>query len=132
MVGQRAKLAWPARDLIDSGATVIAGSDWPSVVPDLTPWNAIEALVTRRDPTGQHSGALWPQQAIKLEEVLNIFTRNGAQALGAGQLTGSIEVGKSADIIVLNQNLFDIPVDDISETRIVTTYFEGHKVYPKL
>lgn len=130
VVGDRARQAWPTRDLLDSGATIIAGSDWPSVVPDLTPWNAIEALVTRRDPSGQHGDALWPQQAIKLEEALDIFTKNGAQALGAGGITGSIEVGKSADIIVLNQNLFDVPVDDISETRIVSTYFEGNKVYP--
>ncbi|MNP48286.1 N-ethylammeline chlorohydrolase [compost metagenome] len=61
---------------------------------------------------------------------MGIFTQNGAQALGAGELTGSIEVGKSADIIVLNQNLFAVPVDEISETRIVSTYFEGNKVYP--
>ncbi|MGF6396226.1 amidohydrolase [Pseudomonas plecoglossicida] len=130
VVGARAQQAWPTRDLLDSGATIIAGSDWPSVVPDLTPWNAIEALVTRRDPSGQHKGTLWPKQAIKLEEALRIFTKNGAQALGAGGITGSIEVGKSADIIVLNQNLFEVPVDDISETRIVSTYFEGTKVYP--
>lgn len=130
VVGERARQAWPTRDLLDSGATIIAGSDWPSVVPDLTPWNAIEALVTRRDPSGQHAGAMWPQQAIKLEEALGIFTKNGAQALGASERTGSIEVGKSADIIVLNQNIFEVPVDDISETRIVSTYFEGNKVYP--
>jgi predicted amidohydrolase YtcJ len=130
VVGERARQAWPTRDLLDSGVTVVAGSDWPSVVPDLTPWNAIEALVTRRDPSGQHAGALWPQQAIKLEEALGIFTQNGAQALGAGELTGSIEVGKSADIIVLHQNLFAVPVEEISETRIVSTYFEGNKVYP--
>ncbi|WP_010483536.1 amidohydrolase [Pseudomonas sp. S9] len=131
VVGARAQKAWPARDLLDSGATIIAGSDWPSVVPDLTPWNAIEALVTRRDPSGQHAGALWPEQAITLEEALKIFTKNGAQALGADELTGSLEVGKAADIIVLNQNLFEVPVDDISETRILSTYFEGNKVYSR-
>ncbi|NVK44221.1 MAG: amidohydrolase [Oceanospirillaceae bacterium] len=128
-VGERARQAFPARDLIDSGARIVAGSDWPSAVADMNPWPGLEALITREDPYGKQPGALWKEQAISLEEALNIFTRNGAEALGAADQTGSLQVGKSADIIVLNQNLFEIPLETISETKVLTTLFKGREVF---
>lgn len=120
---------WPTRDLLDSGALLLAGSDWPSAVPDMNPWPGMEALISRADPFGIYPGTLWEEQKITLEEALKIYTLNGAKALDIEQKTGSIEVGKSADLIVLHQNLFDIPVEDISETRIDQTWFEGQLVF---
>ncbi len=126
---QRGAQYWPTRSLLDSGASIVAGSDWPSAVPSANPWVGIEALVTRRDPYGQVGGTLWPEQAVSLDEALQIYTRAGAKALKLQALTGSIEVGKSADLIVLDRNLFDIPVDDVSETRVLKTFFRGQLVY---
>ena len=81
-VGQeRGGKYWPVRDLLDSGAPVLAGSDWPSAVPDANPWVGIEAFVTRRDPRGDAPGALWPEQAITLEEAIEIYTLHGLQLL---------------------------------------------------
>ena len=74
---------------------------------------------------------LWPEQALDLEPTLEIYTINGAQALRLGDVTGSIEVGKSADIIVLDRNLFDIPADEIADTKVLTTYFEGRPVHER-
>ena len=126
---ERAGRFWPTRSLLEAGAHVIYGSDWPSVVPDPNPWPGIEAMVTRRDPYGNFPGALWPEQAIDLETALRIFTINGAAAGKQADRTGSIEVGKSADFIVLDRNIFQVPVEDISETKVVLTVVSGKEVY---
>jgi predicted amidohydrolase YtcJ len=120
---------WPIKSLHEAGAHMIYGSDWPSVVPDPNPWPGIEAMVTRKDPYGVRPGAMWPEQAIDLETTLRIFTINGAVAAKSKDKTGSIEVGKSADFIILDRNIFQIPVDEISETRILSTFVSGREVY---
>ena len=126
---ERAGRFWPTKSLLDAGAHVIYGSDWPSVVPDPNPWPGIEAMVTRRDPYGNFPGELWPEQAIDLETALRIFTINGAVAGKQADRTGTIEVGKSADFIVLDRNIFQVPVEDISETQVVLTVVSGKEVY---
>ncbi|MGI9202545.1 MAG: amidohydrolase [Woeseiaceae bacterium] len=128
-VGDRALYYWPIKDLIESGANVAAGSDWPSVAESMNPWPAIEALVTRRNPYTNGDEALWPEQAITLDQALKIFTLDGALAYRLEHLTGSIELDKSADLIVLNQDLFDVPIESVSDTRVEQTYFEGKLVF---
>jgi hypothetical protein len=128
-VGNRAQFFWPIKDLLDSGANVAAGSDWPSVAESVNPWPAIEAMVTRRNPHAEGDIALWPEQAISLEHALRIFTLGGALAYRLDGETGSIEIGKSADLIVLNQNLFEVPIEEVSETKVLQTMFEGKLVY---
>ncbi len=128
-LGERRALAyWPVRDLIDHNAPLLSGSDWPAAVPDANPWMGIEALITRRDPRGKHAGVLWAEQAITLAEALQIYTLDGARALRLEDKTGSLTIGKSADIIVLNHNLFEIAPEHISDTRVVRTFFEGQSV----
>ncbi|WP_168190233.1 amidohydrolase [Luteithermobacter gelatinilyticus] len=128
-VGERGKYYWPIRDLLAAGAPVLAGSDWPAAVPSLNPWIGIEAMVTRRDPYGKTPGALWPEQAISLDQALRIFTVEGAKALRRETLTGSIRVGKSADMIVLDRNLYAISPEDIAETTVEMTLFAGEVVH---
>ena len=128
-VGERANYYWPIRDLLDTGANVAIGSDWPSVAASMNPWPAVEAMVTRRNPYADSEDALWPEQAITLDQALKIFTLDGALAYRLEEVTGSIEVDKSADLIVLNQNLFEVPIEQVSETEVDQTYFEGELVY---
>lgn len=124
----RAERYWPNRELYETGALLAAGSDWPVVgLPD--PWFGLEGMVTRRNPKGGYPGALWPEQALSVERAIEIYTRNPARAMGIEHLTGSIEAGKSADVIVLDQNLFEIPPERLSKTRVVSTYFEGRLVH---
>jgi hypothetical protein len=131
-VGPRGEHYFPVRDLLDSGALVVAGTDWPAVAPTANPWIGIEALVSRRDPYGQIEGQFWAEQAVTLEEAIRIYTLNGARALRLEELTGSVEVGKSADFIVLDRNLFEVPIDDVGETQVVMTLFEGNLVQSRL
>jgi predicted amidohydrolase YtcJ len=130
-VGERADFYWPIKDLVKSGANVAIGSDWPSVAESVNPWPAIEAMVTRRNPYTNSNEALWPEQAITLDQALKIFTLDGAKAYRLEGLTGSIETGKSADLIILEQNLFDVAIEAVSETRVHTTFFEGKPVFQR-
>ena len=127
---ERANRYWPNRDLHASGALLAAGSDWPVVgLPD--PWFGFEGMVTRRNPKGTYPGALWPEQALDVATVIEIYTRNPATAIGMGEITGSIEPGKSADLIVLDRNLFECDSEDLADTKVLATYFEGRKVHER-
>ena len=99
------------------------------MAPDANPWNGIEALVTRKDPRDESPGTLWPEQAITLAEAIEIYTIQGARALRLEDRTGSIEVGKLADFIVLDRNIFEIPIEDVGATQVYQTFFEGSLVY---
>ncbi len=126
---ERSDHFWPTRTLVESGALVVYGSDWPSVVQSPSPWPGIEAMVTRRDPYGVNAGSLGVEEALDLAAVLRIFTINGAESTYSAETTGSIETGKSADFIVLDRHLFDIDPDEISETVVLSTVFGGRTVH---
>ena len=130
-VGERGQQYWPVRTLVASNALLAAGSDWPSVSPSMDPWGGIEALITRSDPYRASTRRLWPEEAVDLKTALRIYTLGGAVALRREAETGSIIAGKSADFIVLDRNLFKVPVTQIGATRVLMTYFRGHKVFDR-
>ena len=88
-------------------------------------------MITRRNPRGEVDGALWPEQALDLETVIDIYTINAARAMGLEDVAGSMEIGKSADLIVLDRNLFDIAADEIADTKVLTTFFQGNAVFER-
>lgn len=122
---------YPARELLDEGAVIAAGSDWP--VTDLMPWTQIETAIDR---TGEVSaakaiypGALNPEQGISLVESLKASTLGVAFQMHQDDRTGSIETGKLADLIVLDQDLFAVPTEKISDTKVLLTMLDGKVVY---
>ena len=129
-LGPERSKVWPVKTLTEAGALVIYGSDWP-VVPTPNPWPGIEAMVTRSDPAGAGSPADWPEQAIDLATTLRIFTINGAIANKAGDLTGSLEIGKAADFILLDRNIFDVPIADVGDTQVTLVVVDGDIVLDK-
>jgi predicted amidohydrolase YtcJ len=122
---------WPVKNLVESGALVIYGSDWP-VVPTVNPWPGIESMVTRADPTGASDETLWPEQAVDLATAIQIFTLNGAIANDVGERSGSLEVGKDADFIVLDRNIFEVPITDVGETVVLMSVVGGREVVNNL
>lgn len=126
---EKGKRLFPIKSLLKSGALVIYGSDWPSVAPDPSPWFGIEAMVTRQNPYTNSGERFWAEEAVELSEAIQIFTRNGAVAMKKGDVSGSIEVGKYADFIVLDRNVFAIPITEVSDTRVLLTVFEGRTVF---
>ena len=122
---------WPIKNLVEAGALVTYGSDW-SVVPTPNPWPGIEAMVTRADPSGNMEGDLWPEQAIDLETTIRIFTLNSAIANRAGDHSGSLEVGKDADFIVLDRNIFEVPITDVGDTQVLLSVVGGKEIINEL
>ncbi len=124
---ERSGRLYPIRSLATSGATLVGGSDWP--VTSLNPLDAIEVAITRR-AVGQTKTASWlPDQAVDLPTMIGAYTINGATIAHRERDAGSIEVGKSADIIVLNQDLFTIPPSSIHLTKVVLTLIKGKPVF---
>ncbi len=123
--------SWPMGSYHRSGATMIAGTDWPAMAPTPSNWVAMQTMITREDPTGQVPGKLGQNQELGLETVLEIYTINGAKAARHEAICGSIEVGKYADMIVLDRNLFEIPADQIGQTQVLQTILEGEPVFQK-
>jgi predicted amidohydrolase YtcJ len=118
----------PNRTLLDLGVSVVVGSDWP-VSESPNPWQAIEGLVTRQDPTGVFSGTLVPEEAITVEEAIRAVTSHAADAIGVGDVTGRLRAGQSADFIFVDQDPYQVPADQLASTRVVRTHFAGEVVY---
>jgi predicted amidohydrolase YtcJ len=120
---------YPIKSVLDTGATVAFGSDWS--VSTANPFPQIETAVTRESAIDDERelGALFPEERIDLASALAAFTINAAFVSRHETDTGSIETGKLADFIVLDQNLFEIPVADISETSVLLTVFGGRAVH---
>ena len=118
---------WPVRELVDSGALVVPGSDW-SVVPSVNPWPAIEALVTRELPGGSHK-SFGKGESITLPEAIDLFTVNSAKQARLSDKVGRIEAGMLADVIVLDQNPYRVPITRIHDTKVKMTFIGGEKVF---
>lgn len=130
MVGpERYATVWPVRDILASGAAVVAASDWRTIAPDLDPWEAMCGLVTRRDPTGRHEGVHAPDQALSVAEVLPLYTTNPAAAMRLSHRTGRLAPGLSADMIMLDRDLMTIDPLAIAQTKVLATWFEGRLVH---
>ena len=115
------------RSMLDAGITVAWGSDWPAGTPDANPFRGLEGLVTRAHPSGDYEGTLG--EPISLEEGIRILTMGPAYAMEREDSIGSIEVGKHADMIVLDRNLFEIAPETIYDTIVKRTVFAGETVY---
>jgi hypothetical protein len=118
----------PIKSMVDAGAVVTYGSDWDNV-PEPDPWFALEGIITRQYPGKPEYGQLNPDERLDVETAIEIFTRNGAVALEKEDETGTIEPGKSADFIVINQNLLEIPPQKIHDTKVLQTVLQGKTVY---
>ena len=125
----RGEQYWPTRDLLNSGALINGGSDWPAAAADMNPWPALESLVTRQHPTNGTASKFWAEQSVSLDEAIVLWTTQPALILGIEDEAGSIAAGKSADFIMLNQDIHNIPIDAISETSPLQTWFRGRQVF---
>ncbi len=126
---ERVNRFYPIASIMESGARIVIGSDWP--ITDMNPFPAIEVAITRKDPYSNQGPAHNPSQRIDLASVLKAYTLNVAYAMGLENELGSIEVGKLADLAVLDRNLFQIPVSQISDTQIQLTMFNGDVVFER-
>ena len=123
----RGKWLYPINSVLQSGGRLAFGSDWS--VSTANPFPQIEVAVRRIGPNEGDGPSLNPEQAISLGAAIEAFTLGAAWVNGLEADTGSLEVGKLADLAVLDQNLFEIPPHDLSEVKVVLTLLEGEVVH---
>lgn len=126
----RSGYLYPSKGVVDSGAKIAFGSDWPVATAD--PLLGLQVAVTRTNYEEPDSDPLLPDQAITLEQAIRSHTIDVAFALGLDATTGSVTVGKSADLIVLDANIFTLPAERVSDADVILTLFEGRPVYGTL
>ena len=129
MIGQ-ARLAetYAFRKMLDAGADWCLSSDWP--VSTLNPFEIMETAITRqaRQAEGPKPPFL-PDEALTLEEALLGYTTHAARACWREGFTGMLRPGFSADLIVLDRDILASPVQELSETQVLLTLFQGREVW---
>ncbi|HEY7509726.1 MAG TPA: amidohydrolase [Vicinamibacteria bacterium] len=118
---------YPVRSVARAGGVVAFGSDWS--VTSLVPLEIIQVAVTRQSPDEQPVEVMQPEERLDLPEALAAYTIGAAYAMGLEKETGSIEVGKRADLVVLAENLFEVPPRRLGRTKVVMTLLDGEVVY---
>jgi predicted amidohydrolase YtcJ len=124
---ERASRLYPIASVLASTAVVAAGSDWP--VTSLDPLDAMEVAVTRRSESAEAGDAWIPTERIGLDDAVRAYTVGGAYAAGLERDIGMITVGRVADLVVLDRDVFASRPVDISEARVDLTILEGRVVY---
>jgi len=124
---KRAGRVYPFCSVARTGAVIVAGSDWPVSTPD--PFLAIQVGITRQSPTDPR-GAPWiPTERASLETMVTAYTIAGAYVNHRDRETGSLEVGKAADFIIIDRDIFKIRPQEIGTTRVLFTFVDGRQVY---
>ncbi|MGR6872983.1 amidohydrolase [Pseudomonas sp. HK3] len=118
IIGHRAYKQLPVRDIYNTGANVTLSSDWD--VSSLSPFVGMQNALNRGE-----------QSLPNLKSVIQAYTINGAYVMGQEAITGSLEAGKAADFVVLDQNIFEINTLEIAETQVLKTVLEGEVVFQK-
>jgi predicted amidohydrolase YtcJ len=124
---ERAALQYPFASLERAGARLVGGSDWMVSTPNVL--QQVEVAVRRIDPDHREREPFLPDEVISLETALRAYTMGGAWANHADGVTGSIEVGKLADLVVLDRDLSAAPLDAIGDVQVLQTLVEGDAVF---
>jgi hypothetical protein len=122
----RARLMYPAASIAARGGRIVMDSDWPAT--SLNPLEEIQIAVTRQ-PLDGTKPAKRPEERVTLAAAIAAYTRDAAWVAREDDIGGTIEVGKAADLVVLDRNLFRARPDAIHQTRVLLTLLDGKPVY---
>jgi len=124
---ERIRGAYAWRSLLNTGVIVPNGTDFP--VEEVNPLLTFHAAVTRQDPTNWPAGGWFPEQKMTREEALQSMTIWPAYAGFQESVLGSLTPGKYADFVVLDHDIMRVPDSEILNTRVVSTWIGGKRVY---
>ena len=124
---ERARSSYAWKSMLDAGAVLAFGSDWP--VAPLDPLSGIYAAVTRATLDGKNPGGWFPEQRLTVAEALRAYTFGAAYAAFQENDKGTITPGKLADVVVLSEDLFRISPERIKDVRVDITILGGRVVY---
>jgi predicted amidohydrolase YtcJ len=122
----RARWQYPFRSLLDAGARMAGGSDWPVTTPN--PLLEMEVAITRTDTDARDGPVLFPQERLTLDEALAAFTLGSAYVNHRDSETGSIEVGKRADLAILDRDIRSPDAGPLGEAKVMATLLDGEVV----
>jgi len=131
---ERCKGAYAFKSLLDNGAMLSFGSDWPGTSAaeyHMHPKYLLHAAVNRTTLKGAPEGGWFPEQKISVAEALRAYTINNAVAAFDGDSRGSIAAGKLADLVVVDRNLLEIDPRDILKMNVDLTMVDGRIVYER-
>jgi len=128
MGAERARTGFKFRTLIEAGLEPAASTDMTGMyLGNIDPFQAIHAMVTRQSD----AGIFEPQEAISVADALRMWTIWPARAVGEGKEKGTIEIGKYADMVVLSDDPFQIPVDQLKDLKASKTIVGGRIVFER-
>ena len=126
---QRIKGGYAWQTFLDQGTVVAAGSDFP--VEHSNPFFGLYSAVTRMDHQGNPEGGWYPEESLSRGQALRAFTLDAAYAAHQEQALGSLESGKWADFILIDQDYFEVPASEIWQIEVLETWVAGKKVFEK-
>jgi predicted amidohydrolase YtcJ len=124
---ERAQTSYAWQSLLEAGAPLAFGTDWP--VAPLDPLLGVYAAVNRATLDGKHPEGWFPEQRLSVEQALRAYTQGSAYAAFEEKEKGTITPGKLADLVVLSDDLFSIPPEKIKDVHVVTTIVGGKVVF---
>jgi len=125
--GERGKYAYTFKNILATGIPTMFSSDAP--VADPNPFSGIYSAVTRKRMNQTPEKGWYPDQCLTVDQAVQGYTLTPALTSGTGNCLGSLAVGKLADLIVTDRNIFMIDPDEIAKARVVLTLFNGKIVY---
>jgi predicted amidohydrolase YtcJ len=127
-IGQkRCEMTYAFRSLLDAGVKLAFGSDWP--VAPLNPMEGVWAAVTRNTLDGKNPAGWIPEQKISVDEAVRAFTQGSAFAEFQEPVKGSIAVGRLADLVMSDRDIYSIPQSEIKDARVLMTIVDGRIVF---
>jgi hypothetical protein len=125
--GRAAAGMYPFASILRAGGALAFGSDWSVSTPD--PLHQLATAVARVDPEGSAAQALLPEERLGLDAAIAAHTIGAAHACALDAVTGSIEPGKLADLVVLDRDLYGLEPRDYLNARVLATLVEGEAAY---
>ncbi len=123
----RVKTAYAYQDLLKQNGKLILGSDFP--IEDINPIYGFHAAVSRQDNDDFPQGGFQPENALSREEALKGMTLWAAYGQFEEEEKGSIETGKFADFVILDQDIMEVEPEKIRATKVIKTFIGGKEVY---
>lgn len=129
-IGERSNYMWPIKDLAKQGVPLAFGSDSP-VVQEVSPFDNFYYAMTRQTKAGEPEGGWQPEQQLELYEALLAHTRDAAKSCGTQAQIGTLAAGKSADLVIIEGDLWACPVNELHQKSVLATIVNGQLNYQK-
>lgn len=126
---ERASHLYQIGTVLRTGARLALGSDWPISSPN--PFLGLEVGASHQNPKKPDEPVWQPDERVPLETLLKAYTIGGAWINRAERDTGSLEVGKAADFIIIDRDILAVPIHEVGKTQVLSTYVDGKLVYQR-